>query len=166
MTENNQENTGTLYCLRHPRTETRLRCASCGVPICVRCMVQTEVGMKCPDCVRKLKTHLEVVSPLQYVFAFIAGSCISLVGVLIISFLFPMGGFLVGILGGMALGYGVSQGIFYSSGRKLGIRMQIVAGISLLLPFILVGFVTFWAFSLVYWLALVVSVISAVYYLK
>ena len=30
--------------------ETRLHCASCGKPICLRCQVRTEVGIKCPDC--------------------------------------------------------------------------------------------------------------------
>lgn len=36
-------------CSRHG-AETRLKCVSCGQPICIRCQVRTEVGLKCPDC--------------------------------------------------------------------------------------------------------------------
>lgn len=30
--------------------ETRLQCVNCGAPICLRCQVRTEVGLKCPKC--------------------------------------------------------------------------------------------------------------------
>lgn len=30
--------------------ETRLRCASCERPICLRCQVRTDAGLKCPSC--------------------------------------------------------------------------------------------------------------------
>lgn len=30
--------------------ETRLNCAECGRPICLRCQVRTEVGLKCTEC--------------------------------------------------------------------------------------------------------------------
>src|SRR3990170_799662 len=42
----------TPKCARHPNVETGLRCAACGTPICPDCMVETPVGMKCPDCGR------------------------------------------------------------------------------------------------------------------
>lgn len=32
--------------------ETRLECASCGEPICLRCEVETERGLVCPSCAR------------------------------------------------------------------------------------------------------------------
>ncbi|HET9051473.1 MAG TPA: kelch repeat-containing protein [Candidatus Dormibacteraeota bacterium] len=38
-------------CARHG-IETRLKCASCQTPICLRCQVRTEVGLKCPDCAK------------------------------------------------------------------------------------------------------------------
>jgi len=40
-----------LYCVNHPKTETRLRCNKCGDPICIRCAVRTPVGYRCPACV-------------------------------------------------------------------------------------------------------------------
>lgn len=39
-------------CYRHPGRHTRLRCASCGKPICPECSVDTPVGQKCPECAR------------------------------------------------------------------------------------------------------------------
>ncbi|MEX0791449.1 MAG: hypothetical protein WD178_11810 [Actinomycetota bacterium] len=41
-----------LICARHPRSTTLIRCCNCNTPICVKCMHETPVGMKCPDCAR------------------------------------------------------------------------------------------------------------------
>ncbi|HEU4868304.1 MAG TPA: hypothetical protein VFV09_11310 [Actinomycetota bacterium] len=41
-----------LVCARHPRSSTLIRCCNCDTPICVKCMNETPVGMKCPDCAR------------------------------------------------------------------------------------------------------------------
>jgi hypothetical protein len=42
--------TPVVYCARHPKTETLLRCGRCDTPICPRCMVHAGVGIRCPDC--------------------------------------------------------------------------------------------------------------------
>lgn len=39
--------------MNHPERGTRVRCSNCGNPICVACMRETPVGMKCPDCARQ-----------------------------------------------------------------------------------------------------------------
>lgn len=39
-------------CYRHPDRPTRLRCSSCGRPICAECSVDAPVGQKCPECAR------------------------------------------------------------------------------------------------------------------
>lgn len=41
--------TQTLKCERHGES-TRLTCVDCGRPICPKCMVRTEVGLKCETC--------------------------------------------------------------------------------------------------------------------
>ncbi|HVL50175.1 MAG TPA: B-box zinc finger protein, partial [Actinomycetota bacterium] len=41
-----------LICVNHPRSTTRVRCSNCDSPICVQCMQESAVGMKCPDCAR------------------------------------------------------------------------------------------------------------------
>ncbi len=37
-------------CYRHPNRETYVKCSNCLRPICTDCMVQTAVGIKCPEC--------------------------------------------------------------------------------------------------------------------
>lgn len=39
-----------MRCARHPSVETELSCSRCGTPLCPRCLVQTEVGQRCPTC--------------------------------------------------------------------------------------------------------------------
>lgn len=57
---------GPLYCKRHPKTETTLRCYQCGAPICSQCAKRTPVGYQCPDCKRGLKRRFEQARPLDY----------------------------------------------------------------------------------------------------
>ena len=40
----------TMYCARHPKVETLLRCGRCDTPICPKCMVHAGVGIRCPEC--------------------------------------------------------------------------------------------------------------------
>jgi len=40
----------TRVCYRHPGRETLVSCSNCERPICTDCMVQTAVGIKCPEC--------------------------------------------------------------------------------------------------------------------
>ncbi len=44
------EQTDTMVCYRHPRTETAVACSNCERPICTDCMVHAAVGIKCPEC--------------------------------------------------------------------------------------------------------------------
>lgn len=39
-----------LACVNHPRRETMVHCGKCDRPICVQCMIQTPVGMRCREC--------------------------------------------------------------------------------------------------------------------
>jgi len=39
-----------MVCYRHPGRETLVSCSNCERPICTDCMVQTAVGIKCPEC--------------------------------------------------------------------------------------------------------------------
>jgi membrane associated rhomboid family serine protease len=38
-----------MYCYRHPKRETGLSSSVCGRPICVECMTQAPVGIRCPE---------------------------------------------------------------------------------------------------------------------
>lgn len=43
----------TLYCYRHKKTPTNLRCGRCEQPICTKCTVIGPAGPRCPDCARQ-----------------------------------------------------------------------------------------------------------------
>ncbi len=52
-------------CFNHPRRETMVHCGKCDRPICVKCMVQTPVGMRCRDCAQlKRLPQFDVGLPL------------------------------------------------------------------------------------------------------
>jgi len=44
------EDSGPLYCYRHPKSETYVRCGRCDQPICPKCAVQGPVGFRCRQC--------------------------------------------------------------------------------------------------------------------
>ncbi len=58
-----------MKCARHPRVDTLLTCVTCGTPICPDCMVETPVGMKCPDCARSPVPAVFRVSPERLALA-------------------------------------------------------------------------------------------------
>jgi hypothetical protein len=46
-----------MHCANHPKVETDLTCGRCEKPICTRCMVHMEVGIRCRECHPKPKEH-------------------------------------------------------------------------------------------------------------
>lgn len=54
-----------LHCAAHPGTETYLRCAQCGTPICPRCIVMTPVGAKCAACARARPHPAFILTPVD-----------------------------------------------------------------------------------------------------
>jgi hypothetical protein len=49
-----------MYCANHPKVETELACGRCDTPVCTRCVVHTEVGIRCRRCCsdRQERPHL------------------------------------------------------------------------------------------------------------
>ena len=39
-----------MYCYKHPKTETPLSCGRCEKPICTKCSVHADVGIRCRQC--------------------------------------------------------------------------------------------------------------------
>jgi hypothetical protein len=39
-----------MFCAKHPKEATSLTCGRCGIPICSRCTVHTDVGIRCQGC--------------------------------------------------------------------------------------------------------------------
>ena len=108
-------------CLRHPGTETALRCQRCDTPICPRCMVQSPVGAKCPDCAKVMKSPIYTVSLGQFtkaaLVAVVGGVVMGLAWILI---LLPLTIGYLSILFGAGLGYAFTRLLEWASGRKRG----------------------------------------------
>lgn len=118
-----QQSEPKTTCSRHPKVETLLRCASCSTPICPKCLVQTPVGMKCRECGLQRGGALFTLSPSQAVIA------------TLIALLFGMvAGWGVESLGFFTLFVAVAYGTFAgemilrASGRKRGVKMEVIAG--------------------------------------
>ena len=58
-----------MYCPRHPKIETNLRCGKCDEVICPKCTVQTPVGARCPDCAKLTRLPTFQVSAIDYLKA-------------------------------------------------------------------------------------------------
>lgn len=142
MPENLNEETvhhGPRPCANHPHTETRLACSYCDTPICTKCMVVCEVGIKCKKCTGKMKSHILQVSWKELA---IAGGA-SLVSGMLFGNIYPFMAFGMFILQyilcfliGQGCGHLVHRLVKYKLGVNLSVAMFIGAAIGLALsPF-------------------------------
>jgi hypothetical protein len=90
-TADSDDDFGPLYCYRHPKSETYVRCGRCDQPICPKCAVQGPVGFRCRQCGLVKSATISSFTPQQ----------------LALGLAIPLGG-------GAILGYLGSQVGFYS----------------------------------------------------
>jgi hypothetical protein len=88
---------GPLYCYRHPKSETYVRCGRCDQPICPKCAVQGPVGFRCRQCGLVKSATISSFTPQQLAI----GLGVSLGG-----------GALVGYLGGQMGFYSIFLAFF------------------------------------------------------
>ncbi len=131
------QQTDQTYCVRHPDTESNLRCGRCGDLICPRCLVTAPVGARCPSCARIGRPAIldTSSSELSRAIAFGAGAGIAgalglgIVLRLLVSlpFIISLVDFIV-VAGGMAgIGYLVGEAVRLGSGKKIDKRLKYVA---------------------------------------
>ncbi len=125
----------TMRCYRHPDRETRVSCASCGRPICTECMVQTEVGIKCPDDAQLPRgARAGVMKRDQIAKSFLAGIAVALLGALIVYYVLPQIGFGRLILSALA-GWGAGTLIHRAGGRNGGPLAMAISGVAVAVAF-------------------------------
>ena len=133
-----------LYCYRHLSTETALRCGNCERPICVRCVVQHPVGIRCPECARPTKIPVFDVTGVYYARAVAAAVGIGVVGVFglfLISALLTLLGPVAFYLRWLALvgvGYLMGYGVYLAVSRKRSRNLQWIAGVGVVVVFLVV----------------------------
>ncbi len=122
-----------MRCALHPETETNLKCGKCGQPICPKCLVQTPVGARCPECAALKRLPVYAVSPVLYARAIAAGLTTASALGAIWPFL-PFGGFLWLIIAA-GIGYAIGEVVSLSVNRKRGLRLQAIAGTSMVVSY-------------------------------
>ena len=125
----------TTRCYRHPDRETRVSCATCGRPICTECMVQTEVGIKCPDDAQLPRgARAGVMKRDQIAKSFLAGVVVALVGALVVYYVLPQIGFGRLILSALA-GWGAGIFVHRAGGRNGGPLAMAISGVAVAVAF-------------------------------
>ncbi|MDP6821868.1 MAG: hypothetical protein QF554_01060 [Dehalococcoidia bacterium] len=131
------------YCPRDPGTETKLRCGRCEELICPNCLIQTDVGSRCPDCARVRTPPMFQASSGELGKAVVAGFGTAL-GVAILAsaamliFPLPFGGGAVAVGG---IGWLVGEVVYRASDYKQSQTLQWVGGLATFSGFLIVSFV-------------------------
>ena len=153
-----------MKCAYHPDVETSLTCGKCGKPICPREMVQTPVGLRCPDCANLQKLPTYRVTSVYYLRAAGAGLGMALVcgaawGLL--ATVIPF--FLLNILLGAAAGFAIGEVMGLAVNRKRGAGLAVMGGMAVVISYV-VGLVVPWGmyFSFFDILAVAAGVFMAV----
>jgi hypothetical protein len=119
---------GVMYCVKHPTTETLLRCSRCLDPICVKCAVRAPVGLHCPKCVRLNRSPLYVLRAQDYFIVLGVGLAVSAIA----GALVPRLGLLFSLFLSAPAGGLVAEAILRTS-RKRGRPVQIMAAVCIVL---------------------------------
>ena len=122
-----------MRCALHPETETNLRCSKCGQLICPKCLVQTPIGARCPECAALKRLPVYDVSAVFYARAIAAGLITASVLGAIWPFI-PLGGFLSLIIAA-GIGYAIGEVVSLSVNRKRGLRLQAIAGTGMVVSY-------------------------------
>ena len=118
-----------MQCARHPKVETALSCGRCGTPICPRCAVSGPVGMRCPDCASLRSSHQYQINPWRFALSVALGLA---AGTVVGFILQAISGFFMFFIlfVGPAIGGAMGEVLLRASGRKRGLKLEILAGAS------------------------------------
>jgi hypothetical protein len=132
----------TTTCHWHSDRETGLHCSNCGKPMCVECMRQHPVGVRCKECSRQNVLPTYQISTSYYARGIAAALGLGLAGAIGLSVLlalFPTVGFFFFILMG-GLGYVIGEGLGRAVNYRRGRPYQYMALAGVLLATVPVFF--------------------------
>jgi hypothetical protein len=126
-----------MKCATHPEVETNLRCGKCGKPICPKCMVQTPVGARCPDCAKLYKLPTYRVSSVFYLKA--AGTALGMAVVTglvwsVIDNVVPF--FYLNLILAGGAGYAIGEVVSLSVNRKSSRGLASIAGVAVVISYL------------------------------
>jgi len=127
-----------MKCATHPEVETNLRCGKCGKLICPKCLVQTPVGARCPDCAKLHKLPTYRISTKYYLIAIGTGlgmaiACGAIWGLIesLVHFLY------LSLLLAPGIGYAIGEVVSLSVNRKRGTGLAVIAGVALAISYLI-----------------------------
>ncbi len=113
-----------LTCAYHPSVATVLRCNRCGKPICPQCAVLTEVGYRCPDCIRSQQSVFFNIRVSDYpVAVLVAGTVAGLAALLLVR-----AGFFIALLLSPVVGGLIGELVHWAIGRRRGRHTWLAVG--------------------------------------
>lgn len=121
-----------MQCAFHPDVETNLSCGKCGKPICPRCLVETPVGARCPDCAKATKLPTFRLATKHYLIA--AGTALGMAlatGLVwgILRALLPY--IFVNVILGGGVGFAVGEVVSRAVNRKRGKWLAVTGGLAI-----------------------------------
>ena len=113
-----------MRCATHPEVETNLSCGRCGRPICPKCMVQTLVGPRCPDCANLKRLPTYEVSLRQYLIAVGVGMGVAVAAGFVWALIWNAIHFLLlSLLIAAGIGYAIVEAISLATNRQARSRI-------------------------------------------
>ena len=129
------------YCYWHPDVETGLSCSQCAKSVCIDCMVQAPVGIRCRECGKAVKMPTYDIQRSYYVRAVGVGAGVAIGGGLMwalvnfVNFNFFGLPYLASLIG-VAIGYGAGELISRSVNGKRGTGLAWIAACSVVGAFL------------------------------
>ncbi len=126
-----------MKCSYHPGVETDLRCGKCDKPICPRCLVETPVGARCPDCARSPKLPTFRLSRRYYLMAVGAALGMAIVSGAAwgaIEWVVPF--FSLNLLLAPGAGYVIGDVTSLATNRKRGTGLAIIGGSAVVISYL------------------------------
>jgi hypothetical protein len=127
-----------MRCAAHPETETNLKCGKCGQPICPKCMVQTPVGARCPDCAKLYKLPTYRVPAMYYLRAAGTALGVAIAGGIIwglINGLMPF--FYLSLILAGGVGYAIGELVSRSVNRKSSRGLATIGGVAVVISYLI-----------------------------
>ncbi len=135
-----------MKCATHPEVETNLRCGKCGKPICPRCLVQTQVGARCPDCAKLYKLPTYRIAAKHYLIAIGTGFGMAIAcGIVwgVVGRWVPLN---LNLILAPGIGYAIGEVVSLSVNRKRGTRLAAIGGVAVVIGYI----VSLWFISFLF----------------
>lgn len=115
------DNDAPMYCPRHPKEQTYLRCGKCERPICAKCRVSTPVGFRCIECANLQVLPTYAVQPTYYLRSAVGGLVVAGIMGVVMGY-FPDFEFWTALIMGLAVPEAVAAG----ANQKRGPGLQMV----------------------------------------